>query len=81
MSAFPYNPNLVGFECLACEARVDPEHLVPVCPSCGRPLVARYDLERVRAEWSREQLSGSDLWRFATMLPFDPDFRDRKSVV
>lgn len=38
---------------------------------CGRPLLARYDWERVRAAWSRESLRGAvpSMWRYAPALP------------
>src|SRR5688500_12798853 len=73
----PFNPHLLGFECLACGARTDPAAGAPVCPACGRPLVARYDLERVRAIWRRENLDrfGADLWRWSPVLPFADAFR------
>ncbi len=71
----PFNPDLLGFECLACGVHVAPERLVPVCPECGRPLVARYDLARLRGTWRREDLEGPDLWRWSRVLPFADDFR------
>jgi threonine synthase len=45
-----------------------------VCESCGRPLVARYDLERIRRTLRRDDLaaSGGDLWRWSAVLPFAP---------
>lgn len=47
-----------------------------MCESCGRPLVARYDLGRIRAEVPRESLGryGTDLWRYRALLPFADDF-------
>lgn len=47
-----------------------------VCPACGRPLVARYDLAHVRAHVKRDALGayGSDLWRYRAVLPFAADF-------
>jgi threonine synthase len=46
-----------------------------VCEACGRPLVARYDLARVRSETKRGDLGrfGSDLWRYRAVLPFSGD--------
>jgi threonine synthase len=72
-----FNPDLLGFECLACGARTEPAAGAPVCPACGRPLVARYDLERVRAIWRRDDLDrfGQDLWRWSPVLPFADAFR------
>ena len=44
-----------------------------VCPSCGMPLLARYDLARARA-WSRDSLAGRPptMWRYREMLPLFP---------
>ncbi len=41
-----------------------------VCPPCGMPLLARYDLTRAR-EWSRDSLVGRppDMWRYREMMP------------
>ncbi len=47
--------------------------------SAGAPLLARYDLERVRATVSREEVAGRppDLWRYHEVLPV----RDPRHVV
>lgn len=44
-----------------------------VCPSCGMPLLARYDMDRARA-WSRDSLAGRvpNMWRYREMLPIFP---------
>ena len=44
-----------------------------VCPACGMPLLARYDLVRAR-EWSRDSLTGrvSTMWRYREMMPLFP---------
>ena len=38
---------------------------------CGRPLLARYDWERIRAAWSRDSLrdAAPSMWRYAPALP------------
>src|SRR5262249_56346778 len=43
---------------------------------CGRPLVARYDLARIRDTVPRDALGrhGTDLWRYRALLPFAPQF-------
>lgn len=71
-----FNPALQGLECPACGGTCDLSQPRSVCPSCGRPLVARYDLERVRATTPRESLGrfGTDLWRYRAVLPFAADF-------
>lgn len=47
-----------------------------MCAACGRPLVARYDLARIRAEVPRGSLGryGTDLWRYRAVLPFAAAF-------
>jgi threonine synthase len=47
-----------------------------VCPACGQPLLARYDLPAIAAATPRSSLGrfGSDLWRYRACLPFAPDF-------
>jgi threonine synthase len=44
-----------------------------VCPSCGMPLLARYDLAAARS-WSRDSLAGRTptMWRYREMLPLFP---------
>src|SRR5262249_22662214 len=71
----PWNPALVALDCPACGAALDLSAPRMVC-ACGQPLVARYDLERVRRELTRDGLArfGSDLWRYRALLPFADDF-------
>ncbi|MEZ5420851.1 MAG: threonine synthase [Vicinamibacterales bacterium] len=44
-----------------------------VCPACGMPLLARYDMAKARG-WSRESLVGRPptMWRYREMLPLFP---------
>jgi threonine synthase len=71
-----FNPHLEAFECAGCGARHEVGPPIAVCASCGRPLLARYDIAAVRAAVQREDLSrfGSDLWRYRVMLPFAADY-------
>ncbi len=71
-----FNPALVSLECHDCRAACDLSQPRSVCPACARPLVARYDLARVRREVPRESLGrfGTDLWRYRAVLPFAADF-------
>ena len=73
----PFNPALSHLACFDCGARCDLSAPRSTCPVCGRPLVARYDLERIRASVPRESLGryGTDLWRYRVVLPFAPSFR------
>jgi threonine synthase len=58
-------------ECTLCGAAYPSETLQGLSSCCGRPLYARYDLDRLRRVLSREQLAGrtADLWRYAELLP------------
>ncbi len=48
----------------------DPRERHFLCPSCGLPLLARYDLGAARA-WSRESLAGREpnMWRYRELMP------------
>ncbi|MGE3276100.1 MAG: threonine synthase [Vicinamibacterales bacterium] len=48
----------------------DPRERHFLCPSCGLPLLARYDLEAAKA-WDRGSLAGRapDMWRYREMMP------------
>jgi threonine synthase len=76
MSARWWNPALVRFECPACGGGTEPPALEPVCPRCGKPVVARYDRARIPADFRPEALSGwgMGLWRFRAVLPFAREF-------
>ena len=57
------------------EVRLDPGVLATLCPRTGRPLVARYDLDRAGAALSREAYAARPrrLWSLAELLPLaDP---------
>ncbi|HEX6322695.1 MAG TPA: threonine synthase [Vicinamibacterales bacterium] len=42
-----------------------------LCPSCGMPLLARYDLAAARAAWRRESLADREptMWRYRELMP------------
>ena len=42
-----------------------------LCPSCGMPLVARYDLAAARGAWRRESLADREptMWRYRELMP------------
>lgn len=50
----------------------DPNQIHHLC-RCGAPLFARYDLDTLRTEWSRDSLRDrpSSLWRYREVLPID----------
>lgn len=74
--ASPFQPRLSDLTCGDCGAAWDLSEPRATCPACGRPLLARYDLERIAAETRREDLGrfGTDLWRYRAVLPFAADF-------
>jgi threonine synthase len=57
-------------ECASCGLHYPAGQLHNLC-ACGGPLLVRYDLARIRAAWSREQLAHapSNMWRYAPALP------------
>lgn len=72
----PFRSTLLSLDCHDCGAVHDLSAQRSVCTSCGRPLVARYDLARIRREVPRASLGhmGTDLWRYRAVLPFADDF-------
>jgi threonine synthase len=70
---------LSHLECGKCGARHDADAPQNLCRSCGKPLLARYDLDAARERVTRATFErGPDtLWRFAPLLPV----RDAKHVV
>lgn len=75
-SRSPFRTTLLALDCHDCGATHDLSAPRRVCESCGRPLVARYDLARIRDEVPRDSLGrfGTDLWRYRALLPFADEF-------
>ncbi|WP_433463577.1 threonine synthase [Spirillospora sp. CA-128828] len=69
---------LSHLECGRCGARHDADVPQNLCTECGKPLLARYDLDAVRSSVRPEDFAGRapDLWRYHELLPV----RNRKSV-
>jgi threonine synthase len=63
-----------ALECAGCGAEAEADRLQNLCPGCGAPLLARYDLAAVAARWSRLDLAGRsrDVWRWREVLPIEP---------
>jgi threonine synthase len=63
--------NVTHLECAACGSRYDATHPQNVCVDCGKPLLARYDLERAARTFTRDSLAARrpDMWRYAEVLP------------
>lgn len=69
---------LTHLECGMCGTIYDAQRLWNVCPACGKPLLARYDLERAAQTLTAEALQSRPptMWRYAEVLPVqDPTKR------
>jgi threonine synthase len=62
---------LSHLECGLCGERFEPDRLWNLCPKCGKPLLARYDLDAARAAVTREDVArrGPTMWRYRELLP------------
>jgi threonine synthase len=65
--------NVLELECSACGKKYDANVEQHLC-TCGRPLLARYDLRRTAATLTLQNLKTRPptLWRYAEVLPNDP---------
>src|SRR3954469_1618656 len=66
---------LTHLECGACATTYDPQQLMNLCPACGKPLLARYDLRKAAETLTRDSLRGrrTDMWRYEEVLPVRED--------
>jgi threonine synthase len=62
---------LTHLECSSCGKTHDADRLQNLCHDCGRPLLARYNLEAVRRALPREDLETrpASIWRYRELLP------------
>src|SRR5258708_1527751 len=60
-------------ECTICGARHDAKRLLTVCEKCGQMLAVRYDLERVKAGVTKDELRqrAPGMYRFRELTPVD----------
>jgi len=67
--------NVTHLECAACGLRHEAQRLHNLCTQCGKPLLVRYDLERVARSLTKESLRtrDHDLWRYREVLPVERD--------
>jgi threonine synthase len=65
--------NISELECSACGKKYDASVEQHLC-TCGKPLLARYDLRRAAATLTLDSLKSRPrtLWRYAEVLPNDP---------
>lgn len=66
---------LTHLECSVCGDRHSPHQLQTVCRSCGKSLLARYDLDRAKKSLSKESLKSekSSLWKYFPLLPVEKE--------
>lgn len=67
---------LTHLACSNCNAKHDADVLQNLCTHCGKPLLARYDMEAASRVVSRETLaarSDRSLWRYRELLPLPQD--------
>ena len=67
--------NVTHLECGLCGQEHEARRLLNLGRACGKPLLVRYDLERVKSTLTKESLASrrSDLWRYREVLPVDDD--------
>ena len=66
---------LEGLVCTGCGGAFSADEPQGVCPSCGKVLFARYDLNALRDAMPRPSFDGRpfDLWRYRELLPIRDD--------
>ena len=69
---------MTHLECSLCSKIFEAGRIWNLC-ECGGPLLVRYDLARLKAEWPRESLTGAvnSMWRYGPALPV----RNQTSIV
>lgn len=70
---------LTDLQCSYCDERYDADTLRNLCPSCGKPLFARYDLVGAKSRLDRDEIQSrpEDLWRYRELLPI----RDTRNIL
>ena len=61
----------IHLECSRCAQIYDPNLPQNLCTKCGKPLFARYALDKIAQTWDKASLSERDpsMWRYAELLP------------
>ncbi|MFN8492198.1 MAG: threonine synthase [Caldilineaceae bacterium] len=62
---------LTHLECGRCGATYPANQLMNLCPACGKPLLARYDLQKAAQTLTKDTLKSrpASLWRYEEVLP------------
>ena len=70
---------LIELECSKCGKRFEADRVQTICDRCGKPLLARYDLEAVGSVLDRDSFWGREatMWRYRELLPV----RDERNIV
>lgn len=70
---------IIHLECSRCGRKFDPDRVQTVCEVCGKPLLARYDIEAASRALDRGMLRGREatMWRYFELLPV----KDRRNIV
>ena len=58
-------------ECSNCKKKFDASQILNLCNRCGKPLLAKYDLETASKELDKSYLSNQpeNMWRYSPLLP------------
>lgn len=67
--------NVTHLECALCGTHHRADALQNLCARCGKPLLARYDLERAARTLTKDSLRGrvASMWRYREVLPVEDD--------
>jgi len=62
---------LTHLECGYCGKTYDADRIMNLCPDCGKPLLARYDLAKAAQSMTKAALKDrlSSMWRYEEILP------------
>src|SRR5713226_1910092 len=62
---------LTHLECSRCQKTHPHDRLQNLCTACGKPLLARYDLQAAAKTMTRKTLAArpTTMWRYAEILP------------
>lgn len=62
-------------ECGLCGKTYSPDKIYNLCPICNKPMLARYDLEKMSQKLDRKEISKRppNLWRYKECLPIQDD--------
>ncbi len=66
-------------ECTACGETHVADEVQTVCKKCGKPLFAKYDVEKIKDSVTRRELVGrkASMWRYFELLPV----KERRNIV